>query len=113
MSGANVSDFSEPQQRGATFRTSVASDAAIVSGASFGIYLVRELIGVGATASVYRAYDTRLLREVAIKVLNTRASAGAVGLSRFLHEARMAAAIRHPNVVSILDVGVHDEAPYI
>jgi hypothetical protein len=112
MSG-NLSDVSHPTQRGGTLTANDASQAAICLGASFGIYVVRELIGIGNTASVYRAHDTRLLREVALKVLNTGALTGADGLARFLHEARMAAAIRHSNVVNIFDVGVHDGTPYI
>jgi serine/threonine protein kinase len=112
MSG-HLSDFGQPQQHGGTFRPSDVSQMALCSGASFGIYVLRELIGLGNTASVYRAHDTRLLREVAIKVLNTEVLAGADGLARFLHEARMAAAIRHPNVVSMFDVGAHDGKPYI
>jgi serine/threonine-protein kinase len=112
MSG-NLSDVHHPPQRGGTLTANDASQAAICLGASFGIYAVRELIGIGNTASVYRAHDTRLLREVALKVLNTGALTGADGLARFLHEARMAAAIRHSNVVNIFDVGVHDGTPYI
>jgi eukaryotic-like serine/threonine-protein kinase len=112
MSG-NLSDDSQPQNDGGTFRANDASESAICSGARFGNYLVRELIGVGNTASIYRAHDTRLLREVALKVLNTAVLAGAEGLARFLHEARMAAAVRHPNVVSLFDVGVQDGTPYI
>jgi serine/threonine-protein kinase len=109
----HLSDIGEPPQRGGTFRPSDTSPMAISSGASFGIYVLRELIGVGNTSSVYRAHDTRLLRQVALKVLNTEVLAGADGLARFLHEARMAAAIRHPNVVSMFDVGAHDGKPYI
>jgi eukaryotic-like serine/threonine-protein kinase len=112
MSG-QLSDVGQPPQRGGTFRPSDVSQMAICSGASFGIYVLRELIGVGNTSSVYRAHDTRLLRQVALKVLNTEVLAGADGLARFLHEARMAAAIRHPNVVSMFDVGAHDGKPYI
>jgi serine/threonine protein kinase len=112
MSG-NLSNDDQPQYGGGTFRANGASETAICLGARFGNYLVRELIGVGDTASIYRAHDTRLLREVALKVLNTEVLAGADGLARFLHEARMAAAIRHPNVVSLFDVGVHDGTPYI
>lgn len=112
MSG-HLSDFGEPHQRGGGFVPSDVSVTAICSGASFGLFVLRELIGVGNTASVYRAHDTRLLRDVALKVLNTDALAGADGLARFLHEARMAAAIRHPNVVSMFDVGAHDGKPYI
>ncbi len=110
---ANSSGFSQPQYHDGTPRGSDASQVAICSGAAFSIYVVRELIGVGNTASVYRAYDTRLRREVALKILNTGALAGADGVARFVHEARMAAAVRHPNVVSVFDVGVHDATPYI
>ena len=109
----NHPNIGQPQPRGSAVRAGDASQAAICSGANFSIYTVRELIGVGSTASVYRAHDTRLRREVALKVLNTGVLAGAEGLARFVHEARMAAAVRHPNVVSIFDVGVHDGTPFI
>lgn len=109
----NHPNIGQPQPRGSAVRAGDASQAAICSGANFSIYVVRELIGVGSTASVYRAHDTRLRREVALKILNTGVLAGAEGLARFVHEARMAAAVRHPNVVSIFDVGVHDGTPFI
>jgi serine/threonine-protein kinase len=111
-SGASQPQYN-PEYHPGTPRSSHDSQAAICSGANFSIYVVRQLIGSGNTASVYRAHDTRLRREVALKVLNTRAVSGADGLARFLHEARMAAAVRHPNVVNIFDVGVHDATPYI
>lgn len=109
----NRSGVSQPQHHDDTPRASDASLTAVCAGANFSIYAVRELIGVGSVASVYRAHDTRLRREVALKMLNTEALAGAAGLARFLHEARMAAAVRHPNVVNIFDVGVHDSTPFI
>jgi serine/threonine-protein kinase len=112
MSG-NSSDVSQPQQHEGNPRAIDASPTAICSGANFSTYVLRQVIGAGSAASVYRAHDTRLRREVAVKVLNKGALAGAEGLARFLHEARMAAAVRHPNVVNIFDVGVHDATPYI
>ena len=112
MSG-DSSGFSQPQYHEGTARASEVSQTALCSGANFSIYVMRELIGVGNTSSVYRAHDPRLRREVAVKVLNTGALAGQTGLARFLHEARMAAAVRHPNVVAVFDVGVHDDTPYI
>ncbi|HTV20134.1 MAG TPA: protein kinase [Polyangiaceae bacterium] len=112
MSG-DSSGFSQPQYHDGTPRASDAAQTALCSGANFSLYVLRELIGAGNTASVYRAHDPRLRREVAVKILNTGALAGENGLARFLHEARMAAAVRHPNVVSIFDVGVHDATPYI
>jgi serine/threonine-protein kinase len=112
MSG-NSSDVSQPPQHEGTPRAIDASPTAICSGANFSTYVLRQVIGAGSAASVYRAHDTRLRREVAVKILNRGALAGAEGLARFLHEARMAAAVRHPNVVNIFDVGVHDATPYI
>jgi len=112
MSG-NSSGVSQPPYREGTPRSVDASSTAICSGAHFSIYVLRELIGAGSMANVYRAHDARLRREVAVKILNPGALPGADGLARFLHEARMAASIRHPNVVNIFDVGVHDGAPYI
>ena len=102
-----------PPEDGSAAADSEVPPGAICPGAHFATYSLAELVGVGSTASIYRARDARLLREVAIKIWTSGAPAGANALSRFLHEARMAAAIRHPNVVDIFDVGVHDGAPYI
>lgn len=106
-----ISDI--PPEAGGAAADSDVPPGAICTGARFATYALEELVGVGSTASIYRARDARLLREVAIKIWTSGAPAGANGLARFLHEARMAAAIRHPNVVSIFDVGVHDGSPYI
>ena len=57
---------------------------------------------------VYRARDPRLGRDVAIKVLATTAAVGPDQLRRFEDEARAAAALNHPNILSVLDVGSHD-----
>ena len=110
MSG-KISDI--PPDDGSVGTPDDVPPGALCPGARFATYALEELVGVGSTASIYRARDSRLLREVAIKVWTSGAPAGADGLARFLHEARMAAAVRHPNVVSIFDVGVHDGAPYI
>jgi eukaryotic-like serine/threonine-protein kinase len=107
----NISDI--PPEDGGAAAESDVPPGAICTGARFATYTLEELVGVGSTASIYRARDGRLLREVAIKIWTSGAPAGANGLARFLHEARMAAAVRHPNVVSIFDVGVHDGSPYI
>jgi serine/threonine protein kinase len=62
---------------------------------------------------VYRGRDPRLGRDVAIKVLPSNASSDPGRLHRFAQEARAAAALNHPNILAVYDVGVHDGAPYI
>jgi serine/threonine protein kinase/Tol biopolymer transport system component len=85
----------------------------LTPGTRLGAYEVLTLIGAGGMGEVYRARDARLGRDVAIKVL----PAGVVGdperLQRFEQEARAAAALNHPNILAVHDIGQHDGAPYI
>ena len=62
---------------------------------------------------VYRAQDARLGREVAVKVLPAAFSAEPTRLLRFEQEARAAAALNHPNILNVLDIGTHESAPYV
>ena len=62
---------------------------------------------------VYRARDNRLGRDVAIKVLPATFSSDPERLRRFEQEARSAAALNHPNIVNVYDVGTHDGSPYL
>ena len=62
---------------------------------------------------VYRARDTRLDRTVAIKVLPASFAADAERLHRFEQEARSVAALNHPNILAVHDIGTHDSAPYM
>jgi eukaryotic-like serine/threonine-protein kinase len=62
---------------------------------------------------VYRARDTRLVRDVAIKVLPPAFASDAGRLARFDQEARAAAALNHPNILAVHDIGVHDGGPYV
>jgi hypothetical protein len=62
---------------------------------------------------VYRARDTRLAREVAIKVLPAELASDASRLKRFEKEARSASALNHPNIVTIYDIGTADSLAYI
>jgi serine/threonine protein kinase len=71
------------------------------------------LIGAGGMGEVYRARDTRLGREVAIKVLPAEFASDPDRLRRFEQEARAVAALSHPNVLAIFDVGTHDAIPYL
>jgi serine/threonine protein kinase len=77
-------------------------------------YEVREIVGSGGMATVYRARDRRLDRQVAIKVLHSRFAADRELVTRFHREARFAAGLSaHPNIVSIYDVGDVDDIHYI
>src|SRR6266568_5761521 len=78
-----------------------------------GPYKIISLIGSGGMGEVYRAHDTRLLRDVALKVLPPSFTNDPERLRRFEQEARAVAALNHPNIVSIYDVGNADRVYYI
>ena len=75
----------------------------IASGTKLGPYEIQSLLGSGGMGEVYRARDSRLGRIVAIKVLPASYSSNADRLQRFVQEARSAAALNHPNILSIFD----------
>ncbi|MCU0682482.1 MAG: protein kinase [Polyangiaceae bacterium] len=77
---------------------------ALAPGEALGRYEVAALAGAGAMGEVYRARDARLGREVALKVLPPRFASDPRRLARFLREGRAAAALRHPNLVTVYDV---------
>jgi predicted ATPase len=78
-----------------------------------GPYEIISRLGAGGMGEVYRARDTRLNREVAIKVLPASFAGAADRLRRFEVEARATSALNHPNILTIHDFGTHDGAPYI
>jgi len=80
---------------------------------SFGPYEILAPLGAGGMGEVYRARDRRLGREVALKVLPADLSADVDRLARFEQEARSASALNHPNIVTIHEIGRHDETSYI
>jgi eukaryotic-like serine/threonine-protein kinase len=83
-------------------------------GTSLGPYSILGSIGAGGMGEVYRARDPRLGREVAIKVLPPQFAADADRLRRFEQEARAAAALNHPNILAIYDLGTQPNgSPYI
>ncbi len=83
------------------------------AGARLGPYEILGQIGAGGMGEVYRARDSRLGRDVAIKVLPASFSADADRLRRFVQEARAAGVLNHPNITIVYDVGQHDGAPYV
>src|SRR5205814_1573635 len=78
-----------------------------------GPYEIVVAIGAGGMGEVFRARDTRLNRDVAIKVLPKDFVSDADRLRRFEQEARTLAALNHPNVLTIHDAGVREGAPYL
>ena len=82
------------------------------TGVRLGPYEVVALLGAGGMAEVYRARDTRLGREVAIKVVSESLGTDDTFVERFEREARLVGSVSHPNVVALHDVGVHDGKPY-
>jgi eukaryotic-like serine/threonine-protein kinase len=78
-----------------------------------GRYLLREEVGRGGMAVVYRAVDTVLDREVAAKLLHPHLATDPSFLERFRREARAAAGLTHPNIVAVHDWGEHDEGAFL
>src|SRR5438876_622565 len=83
------------------------------AGTRLGPYEVLAPLGAGGMGEVYRARDTRLAREVAVKVLPADFSADEDRLRRFEREARAASALNHPNILTVHDIGVQDGRAYI
>jgi Tol biopolymer transport system component len=86
---------------------------ALSSGTKLGPYEIQSPLGAGGMGEVYRARDTRLERDVAIKVLPEALADDADRLRRFEQEARTIAALNHPNILGIHDIGTHDGAPFL
>jgi len=97
----SVSSFLEPRHD------------ALTPGAALGPYTVGDLLGRGGMGEIYRARDVRLGRDVAIKVLPTAFAADADRVARFEREAKAVAALSHPNVLAVFDVGVHGSHPFV
>jgi len=84
-----------------------------MAGQLLGHYRVLEKIGSGGMGEVFRARDERLGRDVALKLIRPASSDNPDHLRRFEQEARAAAALNHPNILAIYDVGFDGSAPYI
>jgi hypothetical protein len=83
------------------------------AGSRLGPYEILSPLGAGGMGEVYRARDSRLGRDVAIKVLPASFSADPGRLRRFEQEARAAGVLNHPNITAVHDVGQHEGAPYV
>lgn len=76
-------------------------------------YLIREQIGQGAMADVYEAYDPRIDRQLAIKILREDRSVDSEYIVRFLREAKAVGNLSHPHIVTIYDVDEYENRPFI
>jgi predicted ATPase len=85
----------------------------LLPGTRFGNYQILQRLGAGGMGEVYRARDTRLEREVAIKTLSLERGSQPDALTRFEQEARAASALNHPNIVTIYELGEADGTRYI
>jgi len=85
----------------------------VAAGTRIGPYEIVSWLGAGGMGVVYRARDSRLGREVALKLIPETFATDAARLHRFEQEARAAGQINHPNILAVHDIGVHAGAPYI
>jgi serine/threonine protein kinase/Tol biopolymer transport system component len=86
---------------------------ALTSGTKLGPYEIQSPLGAGGMGEVYRARDTRLGRDVALKILPESFARETDRLHRFEQEARAVAALNHPNILAIFDTGQENGAPYL
>jgi serine/threonine protein kinase len=85
----------------------------MLSVTKLGRYKIISMLGAGSMGKVYRARDTNLKRDVAIKVLPAAYSSNPEWLKRFEQEAQAVGSLNHPNILTVHDVGTHGGAPYI
>jgi serine/threonine protein kinase len=86
---------------------------AVAPGAKIGPYEILAPLGAGGMGEVYRARDVSLRRDVAIKLIPAAFSQDSERLRRFAQEAQSTAALNHPNILSIYQIGEHEGGPYI
>ncbi|HEY6945438.1 MAG TPA: protein kinase [Candidatus Acidoferrum sp.] len=85
----------------------------LAPGSQLGPYEILAPLGAGGMGEVYRARDSRLARNVALKILPRDFATDSDRRARFEREARAAGQIHHPNILAILDIGAHDDLPFI
>jgi eukaryotic-like serine/threonine-protein kinase len=96
-----------------SFLESSTLHVTLTPGTKLGDYEVQKLLGSGGMGEVYRARDLRLRRDVAIKVLPSFLSSDKERLRRFEQEAQAAAALNHPNILAVFQMGTYEGSPYL
>jgi hypothetical protein len=99
--------------RSSFLRSSPNAGLRLSKGTIVGDFEILSLIGAGGMGEVYRAGDLRLEREVAVKVLPRFVSFDPKRLHRFEQEAKAAAALNHPNILAVFQMGTYEGAPYL
>ncbi len=102
--------MNEPPEQTATAQN---ESLTLRAGSRFGHYEILGALGAGGMGEVYRARDTRLGRDLAIKVLSRKLSDSKLDVKRFEREAGSASALNHPNIVTIFETGQFDSTYYI
>jgi serine/threonine-protein kinase len=82
-------------------------------GARLGHYEIISRIGAGGMGDVYLAQDTKLDRKVALKILPADLASNSDRMERFVREAKSAAALNHPHIAQVFEIGEHDGARFI
>src|SRR5215470_17859127 len=85
----------------------------LTAGTKLSRYEIRSKLGEGGMGEVYRAYDPKIAREVAIKVLSAEVAVNKDRIARFEQEAQAAGALNHPNILAIHDVDTQDDILYV
>ena len=110
---AEAKDFLESPALEVTAQALAEGRTQSMVGRVLGPYRIISFLGAGGMGEVYRAADSRIGRDVAIKVLPPAIAADPERLRRFEQEARATGALNHPNILAIHDVGSADGAPYV
>jgi eukaryotic-like serine/threonine-protein kinase len=103
----------DPAVHSASFAGYNGARMALTSGTKLGPYEIVSLVGAGGMGEVYRARDSRLRREVAVKILPPSFAQDVERLRRFEQEVRVVGALNHPNILAIYDTGSHNGSPYL
>lgn len=103
----------DPAELGILFILRQNRFMSLVPGTYLGPYKIQSVLGKGGMGEVYRARDTRLQRDVAIKVLVQNEAATEKAMKRFQHEAKALAALSHPNILTIFDVGIEQGVSFV
>ncbi len=111
--GDKAGDFIMSTAMGDAARTMVSEDPQSFIGRMFGNYKFLSLLGSGGMGDVYLAYDTRLSRQVAVKLLSSQPFDNPERVRRFQREARTVSALNHPNIITIYDFGRENGREYI
>ena len=97
----------------ALFTHTLSASMTLTQGSRLGAYQVLSKLGEGGMGQVYRAHDTKLGRDVAIKIMPASVAGDPDRLARFEREAQAVASLSHPNIVAVFEFGAHEGQPFV